>query len=138
VNELSEMDYSQQPPRPILGHDYLVLVPKVDADGNERAGIRLPDISVPLGTHTGWNIRGAGFSQGVLMLVGSYFPFATTAEERLANGDPRPSLEERYPGHKHYVEAVTRAVAELQEERLLLAEDAERYVAKAAAAPVGG
>ena len=138
VNELSEMDYSQQPPRPIPGHDYLVLVPKVDADGNERAGIRLPDISVPLGTHTGWNIRGAGFSQGVLMLVGSYFPFAATAEERLANGDPRPSLEERYPGHKHYVEAVTRAVAELQEERLLLAEDAERYVAKAAAAPVGG
>jgi len=137
VNELSEIDYSQQPPRPIPGHDYLVLVPKVDADGNERAGIRLPDISVPLGTHTGWNIRGAGFSQGVLMLVGSYFPFAATAEERLANGDPRPSLEERYPSHKHYVEAVTRAVAELQEERLLLAEDAERYVATAAAAPVG-
>ena len=137
VNELSEMDYSQQPPRPIPGHEYRVLVPKVDADGNEIAGIRLPGISVPLGTRTGWNIRGKGFSHGVLMLVGSYFPFAATAEERLANDDPRLSLEERYPSRQHYVEAVTRAVAELQEERLLLAEDAERYVATATAAPVG-
>ena len=74
VNELSAMDYSQQPPVPVSGKAYRVLVPKVDADGNELAGIHLPAISVPLGTHTGWNLRGAGFSPGALMLVGSYFP----------------------------------------------------------------
>ncbi len=138
VNELSEMDYSQQPPAPVPGKAYRVLVPKVDADGNEIAGIRLPDISVPLGTHTGWNLRGAGFSAGALMLVGSYFPFAVTRAERQANGDSRPSLEERYPSHAAYVAAVTRAAAELQEARLLLAEDAERYIAAANASSVGG
>ena len=138
VNELSEMDYSKQPPAPVPGKAYRVLVPKVDADGNEMAGIRLPDISVPLGTHTGWNLRGAGFSPGVLMLVGSYFPFAATKEERQANSDPRPSVEERYPSHDEYVAAVTHAAAELQEARLLLAEDAESYVAAAKASSIGG
>ncbi len=138
VNELSAMDYSQQPPVPVSGKAYRVLVPKVDADGNELAGIHLPAISVPLGTHTGWNLRGAGFSAGALMLVGSYFPFAATKAERQANRDPRPSLEERYPSHDAYVVAVSRAAAELQEARLLLAEDAERYVAAAKAASVGG
>ena len=138
VNELCELDYSQQPPRPIPGHDYLLLVPKVDADGNEIAGIRSPDVAVPLGTRTGWNIRGAGFAQGALMIVGSFIPFAATAKERLAKGDPRLSLEERYPSHQHLVKAVARAAAELQKERLLLAEDVERYIAAATAAPVGG
>lgn len=138
VNALSEMDYRTQPPAPVPGKAYRVLVPKVDADGNEIAGIRLPAISVPLGTHTGWNLRGAGFSAGALMLVGSYFPFAATKEERQANGDPRPSLEERYPSHDAYVAAVSRAAAELQEARLLLAEDAERYIAVAKAASIGG
>jgi hypothetical protein len=138
VNELCELDHSQQPPSPIPGHDYLVLVPKVDADGNEMAGIRLPDVAVPLGTRTGWNTRGAGFAQGALMVVGSYIPFAATAKERRTTGDPRLSLEERYPSHEHYVNAVARNAAELQKERLLLAEDVERYLAAAAAAPVGG
>jgi hypothetical protein len=136
VNELSQLEHSHQPPRPIPGHDYLVLVPKVDADGNEIAGIRLPDVAVPLGTRTGWNVRGAGFARGALMVVGSYLPFAATAKERRATGDPRPSLEERYPSREHYVKAVVRAAAELQKERLLLAEDVERYVAAAAIAPV--
>ncbi len=138
INDLCELDHSQQPPRPIPGHDYLVLVPGVDADGNEIAGIRLPDVAVPLGTRTGWNIRGAGFAPGALMVVGSYIPFAVTANERRATGDPRLSLEERYPSREHYVKAVARAAAELQNERLLLAEDVERYLATAAAAPVGG
>ena len=138
VNELSAMDYRQQPPVPVSGKAYRVLVPKVDADGNELAGIHLPAISVPLGTYTGWNLRGAGFSPGALMLVGSYFPFAATKAERQANRDPRPSLEERYPSHDAYIVAVSRATAELQEARLLLAEDAQRYVAAAKAASVGG
>lgn len=138
VNELCELDHAQQPPRPIPGHEYPVLVPKVDADGNEIAGIRLPDVAVPLGTRTGWNIRSAGFAEGALMVVGSYLPFAATEKERRAAGDPRLSLEERYPSHEHYVDAVARAAAELQSERLLLAEDVDRCVAVAAAAPVGG
>ena len=137
VNELSAMDYRQQPPAPVPGKAYRVLVPKVDADGNELAGIRLPAISVPLGTHTGWNLRGAGFSPGALMLVGSYFPFAATKEERQANRDPRPSVAERYPSHDAYVAAVSRAAAELQQARLLLAEDALRCVAAAKAASIG-
>ena len=97
-----------------------------------------PISASPLGTHTGWNLRGAGFSPGVLMLVGSYFPFAATKEERQANSDPRPSVEERYPSHDEYVAAVTHAAAELQEARLLLAEDAESYVAAAKASSIGG
>lgn len=134
VNELCAMDYGQQPPRAIPGHAYLVLVPKVDADGNEIAGIRLPDVAVPLGTRTGWNYRGDGFAPGALMVVGAYLPFAATAKERIANGDTRLSLEERYPSHAHYVDAVIRAAADLHKERLLLAEDVERYVAAATAA----
>jgi hypothetical protein len=138
VNELCELDYGQQPPRPIPGHDYLVLVPKVDTDGNEIAGIRSPDVAVPLGTRTGWNVRGAGFAQGALMVVGSCIPFAATVKERLSKDDPRLSLEERYPSHEHYVKAVARAAAALQKEQLLIAEDVERYIAAAATAPVGG
>ena len=137
VNDLCELDYNHQPPRPIPGHDYPVLVPKVDADGNEIAGIRLPDVAVPLGTRTGWNIRSAGFAQGALMVVGFYIPFAATAKERRAMGDPRRSLEERYPSHEHYVNAVAHAAAELQNERLLLAEDVKSYIAAAAASSVG-
>ena len=137
VNGLCELDYSQQPPRAIAGHDYPVLVPKVDADGNEVAGIRLPDVAVPLGTRTGWNIRSAGFAEGALMAVGFYIPFAATAKERRETGDPRLSLEERYPSHEHYVSAVARAATELQNERLLLAEDVERYLATALASQVG-
>ncbi len=138
INELCELDYSRQPPVPIPGHDYVVLVPRVDADGNEIAGIRSPDVAVPLGTRTGWNFRGTGFVQGALMIVGSFIPFAATAKERAAKGDPRLSLQERYPSHEHYVDAVARAASELQKQRLLLAEDVERYVAVAAATRLGG
>lgn len=104
---------------------------------NEVAGIRLPDIAAPLGTFTGWNIRGEGFAEGALMVVGSFIPFAATTAARNAAGDPRLSLEERYPTHAHYVDAVARAAAELEGKRLLLAEDVQRYIAAAKAAAVG-
>ena len=65
------------------------------------------------------------------MIVGSFIPFAATAANRKKSGDPRPSLEERYPDHAHYVEAVRAAAKELCDERLLLDEDVERYVAAA-------
>jgi hypothetical protein len=122
------MDYSEQPPQPIPGHKYLILVPKVDEDGNDIAGVRVPDIKVPRGTHTGWNLRRKGFGEGELVLLGSYFPFGATKKDRLASGDPRPSLEERYPTHEHYVNAIARAADELLKKRLLLAEDLERIV----------
>ena len=128
VNQLSEVDYSSQPPKPIAGHDYVVMVPKVDADGNEIAGIRLPDVAAPLGTYTGWNPRRAGFAEGESSLLGCYIPFAATAAQRRTADDPRPSLEERYQTHEAYVDAVARAARELQQARLLLAEDVERYI----------
>jgi len=71
------------------------------------------------------------------MVVGSFIPFVATVKERRETGDPRPSLEERYPSHEHYVDAVARAAAVLQKERLLLEEDVERYVAAAKTSTVG-
>jgi alpha/beta hydrolase family protein len=132
VNELSEMDYSVQPPQPIPEHNYLILVPKVDEDGNEVAGVRVPEIAVPRGTHTGWNLRRQGFARGELILLGSYFPFAASKAERLASGDPRASLEERYPTSDDYVSRIARAADELRNMRLLLPEDVERIVNAAA------
>jgi hypothetical protein len=132
MNELSEMDYGAHPPKPMVDRKYLILVPKVDADGNEVAGVRVPEITVPRGTHTGWNLRRRGFGAAELLLLGAYFPFATTKQERLDAGNPRPSLEERYPNNEHYVKAITRAAETLRQHRLLLAEDTERIVQAAA------
>jgi Alpha/beta hydrolase domain len=133
VNELSEMDYGAQPPKPIAGRKYLILVPKVDEDGNDIAGVRVPDITIPRGTHTGWNVRRRGFGEGELLLLGSYFPFAATKKDRLASGDPRLSLEERYPTNEHYLRAIAQAAEALQKMRLLLAEDVDCIVKAAAA-----
>ncbi|NNL86831.1 MAG: hypothetical protein HKP27_14310, partial [Myxococcales bacterium] len=93
--------------------------------------IRLPEIAAPRATFTGWNLRSASFAEDALMLVGSRFPFAATKAERLANGDPRLSLEERYPSQDAYVRAVREAVDALVKDRLLLPEDAERYIEEA-------
>jgi hypothetical protein len=107
-------------------------VTKVDADGNEVAGIRLPDIAVPLGTYTGWNLYKAPFPEGELCdRDGTYVPFAATRAEREAAGDPRPSLEERYGDQAGYVRRVEQVVKKLMADRLLLAEDGELFIAKA-------
>jgi hypothetical protein len=111
---------------------YTPLVSQVDGDGNEVAGIRLPAIAVPLATYTGWNLYKAPYPEGELCdREGSYLPFARTKPERLANGDPRLSLEERYGSHEVYIQRVKQVVRELQEARLLLPEDATRYVEEA-------
>jgi hypothetical protein len=133
VNELSEMDYCAQPPKLIAGRKYLILVPKVDEDGNEIAGVRIPEIAVPRGTHTGWNLRRRGFGEGELLLLGSYFPFAATKKVRLGSGDSRLSLEERYLTNEHYLKAIAQAAEALQKKRLLLAEDVDRIVKAAVA-----
>jgi hypothetical protein len=119
------------------GKVYGARVPAIDADGNETAGIRLPDIAVPLATHTGWNLYKAPFPEGELCdRDGSYFPFAATRAEREASKDPRPSLQERYGSHAEYVAKVEKAARDLVAERLLLAEDAERLVARAKSAEI--
>jgi hypothetical protein len=99
----------------------------VDADGNETAGIRLPDIAVPLATYTGWNVYKAQPSE-LCDRDGSYAPFARTKAEREAAGDPRLSVEERYRTREAYVAKVKAAADALVAERLLLPADAERYV----------
>jgi hypothetical protein len=122
---------------PLVGPSYAVLVPKPDRDGVNIAGVHQVEIAAPLGTNTGWNLRAPGFREGNLCgLSGSFIPFATTEAERLANGDPRESLEERYRTHRGYVRAVRRAAARLVRDRLLLEEDAERYIADAEASDV--
>ena len=137
INGLTDRDYTTQPPSAIPGRDYPLLVPTVDSDGNEITGIRSPDIGAPIGTYTGWNYRGENYAEGALMIVGSFIPFAATAAERKKTGDPRPSLEERYPDHAHYVEAVRTAAKELNDDRLLVDEDVERYVANAEQSQIG-
>ncbi len=111
---------------------YQVRIPAVDHDGNETSGIRLTDIAVPLGTYTGWNLYKAPYVEGELCdRDGTFAPFAATAAERNAKGDPRPSLEERYGSHAAYVQKVAEAAAQLVAGRVLLQEDAERLIARA-------
>jgi Alpha/beta hydrolase domain len=120
-------------PEPAPAGAYTPLVPQVDGDGNEVDGIRLPPIAVPLATYTGWNPYKAPYPEGEFCdREGSYVPFARTKAERLANGDPRPSLEERYGNHEAYVQKLKEVVRELQEARLLLPEDAAWFVNEAA------
>ena len=105
------------------------LVPKVDADGNDVAGVKSLLFRVPLGTYTGWNPIGSGILKGrERSLAGGYIPFAKTRAERLASGDPRLSIEERYPSLQAYVAAATREAAALVADRLLLPDDAARLL----------
>jgi len=122
---------------PLVGAAYNVLVPQVDADGNPIDGLRNTNVQVPLGTYTGWNIRKAGFSEGDSCdLTGAFIPFFRTEAERRKAGDPRLSLEERYPTHQDYVGKVTAAANDLVSKRLLLREDADSIVAAANTAAV--
>jgi hypothetical protein len=121
-----------EPPRVVDPSAYRVLVPQVDADGNDLAGVRSTAIAAPLATFTGWNLGRPGrWPDRLCSLQGSYAPFARTKAEREAAGDPRPSLEERYGDHAGYVRAVRAAAERLVGERLLLADDAARLVEEA-------
>lgn len=114
------------PPVP-TGRVYPTFVPKVNADGIDLPGVHLPDIAAPLGTYTGWNLLKTA-PKDECSAMGSFIPFAVTREQRLAAGDPRPSLEERYGTHGRYVQEVKAAADQLVAERLLLPEDANAYV----------
>jgi hypothetical protein len=121
------------PPR-LIGSPYPVFVPKTDADGNDIAGIRMPDVAVPVATYTGWALRADGLDG--CDAAGQKLAFAKTKAERLAAGDPRPSLEERYADHAAYVSLVTRAAQELKTQRFMLDEDVAATIAAAQAASV--
>lgn len=126
------IDYAKMPPQPVAS--YPVMLPRVDADGLAVDGIRLPVIEVPLATYTGWNPRAEGYGAGALCTnQGAVVPFARTRSERLAAGDPRPSIEERYPSASAYVDQVRDASLRLVAERLLLPADAEAMMAAAKA-----
>ncbi len=109
------------------------LVPQVDRDGNEIGGIRLPDVAVPLATHTGWAFRNAeiGAPDEMLFMAGSYVPFARTRAERERNGDPRASIAERYPSRADYLQRVEDAARKLVQERYLLVEDVPAIIDRA-------
>jgi Alpha/beta hydrolase domain len=113
---------------------YRTLVSKVDADGNEMAGIRLPDIAVPLATYTGWNEYKPPYPAGEIAdRDGSYLVFPADKAAREAAKDPRPSIAERYANRADYVAKVQAAVAALMADRLMLQEDADRYLERARA-----
>jgi hypothetical protein len=117
-----------------------MLVPRVNADGNELGGVPVVLQDAPLGTYLGWNITAGGarpFHQGQICdYVGGMIPFAKTKAERLANGDPRLSLEERYGDHAGYVAAVSAAAAKAVSQGFLLQEDADALIAQAGASAV--
>ncbi|MFO1220722.1 MAG: alpha/beta hydrolase domain-containing protein [Burkholderiaceae bacterium] len=117
-----------------------MFAPKVDADGNELGGVPVVLLDAPLGTYLGWNITSGGekpFHQGqICNYVGGMLPFARTAAERRAAGDPRPSLEERYGSHEGYVERVRSAAARAMAAGFLLADDAADLIEAAKASAV--
>jgi hypothetical protein len=123
---------SQEPP--VLGAAYTILVPQVDTNGNELAGIRLPHVAVPLGTFTGWNytvprLANLDYLAG---LVGSFLPFARTRADREASGDPRPSIAELYSTKEVYLDRVRNAAEALVAQRFVRREDMEAILADSA------
>jgi len=124
------VDWTDPPAAPV--QPYPTMVPAVDADGNEVAGLRLPHLAVPLGTYTGTNVY-KDFPSELCDRDGTFIPFARTRADRESTGDPRPSLEERYGTRDVYVAKVKAAADALVAARLLLPEDAARSVEAAAA-----
>jgi hypothetical protein len=105
----------------------------VDADGNELAGLKMPEVSVPLATYTGWNLFNAESGPATLLssMQGSYIPLPLTRADRQRTKDPRPSIEERYPSREQYLERVAAAAREMVREGYLLEEDIATLVRRA-------
>lgn len=122
---------------PVIRGTIPMLVPKTDSDGNETSGIASVLHAAPLGTYLGWNVAASGYQKGrICGFAGGYIPFAATKAERVASGDPRPSLEERYGTHEGWVAKVRAAAGRLVGERFLLEEDAARLIQQAEASSV--
>ena len=146
MRRFTRLDFGPDPMVPTkvpaeIGKEYPSLVSAVDQDGNELSGIALPFITVPLATHTGWNLRHLDIGGGGQVLStggasggtlrGSTIPFPATREEREASGDPRLSIEERYASKAEYLELVKQAAEKLIDQRYLLEEDLESVLIQA-------
>ena len=120
---------------PPAQHPLPLLVPQVDADGNELSGIRLPNVTVPVATYTGWNFRSPSIGQPeeLLPLTGSFMPFPVTKAAREQAHDARISIEERYGSRAQYERLVMDAATKLVQQRYLLSEDVPRVVERALA-----
>ncbi|OJU53568.1 MAG: hypothetical protein BGO02_01590 [Brevundimonas sp. 67-6] len=127
------MDY--QPPHN-LGRDYAILVPQVDGDGHDIAGVRGIAIEAPLGTNLGFNYAANPDFEDLDNLNGAFIPFHKTRAARVSAGDERPSLEERYGDQAGYVAAVEASARRLVQARFMLQEDADRYIENARRHPV--
>jgi len=119
---------------PVVGKPFPVLIPQVDADGNELAGIHVPEISVPLATYTGWNLRdpGIGAPTQRLPFEGSFFAFPKDAAARAKSGDPRKSIAERYSTREIYLDQFTKATDSLIQQRWILPEDRAALIQRGA------
>jgi alpha/beta hydrolase family protein len=115
---------------PLNGPIYPSYVPKVDSDGNDIAGIRLPELTVPLATYTGWALRSGVWANDGCEASGQYIPFRATQAQRIAAGDPRPSVQERYPSFAMYRAAVMKAIDDLVKQRFMLCEDTDAVFAR--------
>jgi hypothetical protein len=113
---------------PKTGKPFVTLVPQVDRDGNEISGVRMPDVSVPLGTYTGWNLRDAsiGAPTELYSMIGGFHPFPPTQAARVARKDPRPAITERYGSKEHYVNKIREAIDTLAKDGFLLPVDRPR------------
>ncbi len=133
ANDLSGI--TDQPPRIVAVLPSLV--PRVNADGNETAGVPSVQLQVPIGTYTGWNVDTFGYEAGGgCGFSGGFIPFARTRAERLATGDPRLSLEERYATHAGFVAQIRAATARQQAAGWLRPDDAAALIAAAEASKV--
>lgn len=130
--EQADQGILREPPKVIDEHGYTILIPAVDQDGNDIAGVRAPMVQAPLGTYVGWNLRARGFGYGATHeFTGSYIPLPESVEERRMTGDPRQSILERYADNAAYIAAIESAARQLVEQGLMLEEDIERAVAAA-------
>jgi hypothetical protein len=123
---------SQEPPK--VGSSFPILVPQVDADGNELAGIRVPELSVPLATYTGWNLfnERSGPPDVLSSMQGSFIPFPRTRADRERTNDPRRSIAERYQDREQYLGLISKAANDLVDRGYLLKEDVTRIVEQTA------
>ena len=130
---LRRQPLTKEPPG--IGKPFIGRVPAVDEAGNDRAGIRLPEIAVPLATHTGWNYRRAsiGAPDRLASEIGSYLPLPRTRADRERAGDGRKSVAERYASREDYLGRISLAAVALVEEGFLLAEDVPAVIQRAQA-----
>ena len=123
---------STLPPAVVDPGGYTVLVPSVDADGNDAAGVRVPMVAAPLATYTGWNLRSRGHGEGAMHeFTGSTIPLPETDSARAATADPRLSIEQRYGNEDGYVAAIVQAAQRLVADGLMLEEDIARVEQRA-------